>query len=216
MSDILALASPRQPGVPAEAVCPGDINRKNDEGWYIATALELPRILHVRWNSHIMASPEVLMPYFRNAGFVQADVNYHFGLCTHGDPVSGAMRDFETYYWRPTWGWVEQLLGARPGHNPKARKESFSLKMGFLLVLESFRMGGYVYGNTNSINVALRIFCEHLTEKMTSIPLISVDASRSEDSDLVVTRFDCLLQLGPHEPCGPGNEAARSGPADSR
>ncbi|MED6207865.1 hypothetical protein PIB30_039594 [Stylosanthes scabra] len=28
-----------------------------------------PRILHARRNSHVMAPPEVLMPYFRDAAF---------------------------------------------------------------------------------------------------------------------------------------------------
>ncbi|MED6183441.1 hypothetical protein PIB30_037954 [Stylosanthes scabra] len=94
-----------------------------------------------------MALSEILMSYFRQAGFGQAvmltdfhfdlpplgeDVSYHLGLCIHGDPVGGAIRDFETYYQQPTWTWVEQLLGARPEQNPEARKDSFSLKMVWL------------------------------------------------------------------------------------
>ncbi|MED6196847.1 hypothetical protein PIB30_051127 [Stylosanthes scabra] len=146
--------------VPVGAVRIGDINRKNDDRWHIATTLESPRILHARRNSHVMAPPEVLMPYFWDASFGQAvmladfhfdltllsafverwrpethsfhmswDVAYHLGLRTHGDPIGGAMRDFETHYRHPTCGWVEELLGARPEQKPEARKESFSLKM---------------------------------------------------------------------------------------
>ncbi|MED6162198.1 hypothetical protein PIB30_068159 [Stylosanthes scabra] len=35
-------------------------------------------------------------------------------------------------YGHPMWGWVEELLGAKPPQNPDARKESFSLKMVWL------------------------------------------------------------------------------------
>ncbi|MED6170605.1 hypothetical protein PIB30_032635 [Stylosanthes scabra] len=104
-----------------------------------------------------MAPPEILMSYLRDAGIGQAvkltdfhfdltrlwrcgvqrriaftyrgDVAYHLGLRTHDDLVGGAMRNFQTHYRHPTWGWVEELQGVRPEQNPKARKESFNLKM---------------------------------------------------------------------------------------
>ncbi|MED6184891.1 hypothetical protein PIB30_051820 [Stylosanthes scabra] len=60
------------------------------------------------------------------------DVAYHIGLRTHGHPVDEAMRDFQMWYQHPTWGWVVELLGDRPSYNPKAWKESFSLKMTWL------------------------------------------------------------------------------------
>ncbi|MED6181887.1 hypothetical protein PIB30_023556 [Stylosanthes scabra] len=67
MAKISVAATPRQPSVPAGAVRSGNINRKNTEGWHIATKLEPPRILHARRNSYMMPPPTVLMPYFRDA-----------------------------------------------------------------------------------------------------------------------------------------------------
>ncbi|MED6141626.1 hypothetical protein PIB30_105278 [Stylosanthes scabra] len=82
MDDILVPTAPRQAGVPAGVVRYGDINRKNANGWHIATTLESPRILHARRNSHVMAPPKVLMPYFRDNGFGRAMMltDFHFDL----------------------------------------------------------------------------------------------------------------------------------------
>ncbi|MED6176187.1 hypothetical protein PIB30_085703 [Stylosanthes scabra] len=69
-----------------------DINRKNANGWHIETALDIEVsddslwsslwILHAWRNSHVMAPPEVLVPYFRDAGFGQAVMltDFYFDL----------------------------------------------------------------------------------------------------------------------------------------
>ncbi|MED6111618.1 hypothetical protein PIB30_053864 [Stylosanthes scabra] len=66
MAEIPIPTPPRQPGVLAAAARSKDIQRKNADGWHIATT---SRILHAWRNSHDMIPPEILMPYFREAGF---------------------------------------------------------------------------------------------------------------------------------------------------
>ncbi|MED6200325.1 hypothetical protein PIB30_083983 [Stylosanthes scabra] len=106
MADIFVHAPSRQPGVPAGAVRSKDINQKNDHGWQIATALERPRILHVRRNSHVMVPPEILMPYFQDAGFGQVVMltSFHFDLAL----LSASMKRWrpETNNFHMAWGEV--------------------------------------------------------------------------------------------------------------
>ncbi|XP_020960033.1 protein MAIN-LIKE 1-like [Arachis ipaensis] len=42
------------------------------------------------------------------------DIAYHLGLHTHGEPMGGCLHDFQTWYQRLTWEYVEELLGAKP------------------------------------------------------------------------------------------------------
>ncbi|MED6135844.1 hypothetical protein PIB30_050446 [Stylosanthes scabra] len=105
---------------------------------------------------HVIPSPKVLMRFFKDTEFGQALMltDFHFNLTLHsafvvrrrlkthsfhmlfyqhhGDPIDRAMRDFQTFYRHPTWGWSEELLGDRPAPIPEARKQSFSLKMTWL------------------------------------------------------------------------------------
>ncbi|XP_072052547.1 protein MAIN-LIKE 1-like [Arachis hypogaea] len=47
------------------------------------------------------------------------DIGYHLGLHTHGEPMGGCLHDFQTWYQRLTWEYVEELLGAKPPHGPQ-------------------------------------------------------------------------------------------------
>ncbi|MED6213781.1 hypothetical protein PIB30_096702 [Stylosanthes scabra] len=85
-----------------------NINRKNADGWHIATALDIesPRILHSQRNSHVMATPEMLMTYFRDTGFGQAVMltDFHFDLTL----LSAFVERWrpETHNFHMSWGEV--------------------------------------------------------------------------------------------------------------
>ncbi|QHN85109.1 uncharacterized protein DS421_16g534470 [Arachis hypogaea] len=130
----------------------GDINRLNEMTHYAGTAdFKRPCLLLPRRVSHTLSPPDAIVPYLAEAGFddrvplrdftftnslISAlDVAYHLGLCAHGNPVEGCLRDFGRWYHTETWALVEQLLGARPPvttQQGEQRKESFTLKLVWL------------------------------------------------------------------------------------
>ncbi|MED6206861.1 hypothetical protein PIB30_030632 [Stylosanthes scabra] len=76
------------------------------------------------------ATPDCLVPYIHEAGFGGppqirpggvhdhvagiADVAYHFGLRTDGDPISGCVREFRVWYGTDTRRWPRNIWADVP------------------------------------------------------------------------------------------------------
>ncbi|RYQ92111.1 hypothetical protein Ahy_B09g098247 [Arachis hypogaea] len=126
-----------------------DINHLNFS-LHIAGAIdfEKPRLLLPRQVSRTFASSDAIIPYLREVGSTHTfylpwgectitlqDVAYHLELRTGGKLVGGCLHDFQTWYQRPTWKYMEELLSARRPHGLQQgaqRKNSFSIKMTWL------------------------------------------------------------------------------------
>ncbi|MED6164134.1 hypothetical protein PIB30_086786 [Stylosanthes scabra] len=128
-------------GISVGTVRSSDINRMNED-YYIAIALDVQVVMFMDFHFDLTLisafvgwwHPETHSFHMSWSEITIAlqNVVYHLGLCTHGDPIGGAMRDFQQFYRRPSWGIVEQLPGSKHLVNLEARKESFLIKITWL------------------------------------------------------------------------------------
>ncbi|MED6125968.1 hypothetical protein PIB30_073678, partial [Stylosanthes scabra] len=77
------------------------------------------------------------------------------------------------------------------------------------------RLGGFLHGGINCINVAWMIFGGRHMYPMTSVSSQRSGYDLGRDSLLAVSCTDCVLQPGTHASCGPGGEATMSRSADA-